>query len=511
MRVSSTRARLWRYNFRILIGGGYWVLVLPIAASQIVTLWMMALSTDFSQSMGVQIAELMTPILGAFLVAHSMAPEYRSGTGTVLACKPVSLHRVVTMRVGIALLAAFLLTCTTLFICSVGLKPIELRSPLLAALPPLWFLSMLALTAATLFRNALAGFAVAAGIWVLDLVLGFAVNPFLSARGLQAVLDKDPLAGLWFYGKGVLLIGGTLLLLLHGRLLPRICRPAEHRDINRILVVAGVVALLYVSTGAAAAVSYAYSHRGALETADVHWLRRQMRLYGPLPVAALFGPAFRVYVTELPASAGSPSTRESRILQLEAALAQYPKSIWADGISYALGLEREGTEPSEAMVDFQRVADRFGDSPFAPKALLRIVRANAEHASPIQKLAASRRLIGDYPHSAEAARAAEYLAEVYPAGVTPDEMLGAVEVGLRVGPRYLQPQWLAFRAGVLRDQKRIPEAIAVAREALKLGQGLQEVALRETDQFSDLRMNQSRIAGGMQMADTLLKELDARP
>lgn len=511
MTLSSTRARLWRYNFRILIGGGYWVIVLPIAASQIVTLWMMALAGDFNQSMGVQIAELMTPILGAFLVAHSMAPEYRSGTGTVLACKPVSLHRVVTMRVGIALLAAFFLSLVTLFVCSVGLRPIELRAPLLAALPPLWFLSMLALTAATLFRNALAGFAVAAGVWVLDLVLGYGVNPFLSARGLQASLDKDPLSEMWLYGKAILLIGGTVLLMAHSRMLPRICRPPEHRDINRILAVVGAVALLYVSTGAAAAVFYAYTHRGALVASDVQWLRRQMRMYGPLPVAALFGPAFRAYVADIPTGEGAQPARESRILQLEAALSRWPRSIWADGMSYALGIEREGAAPSEAIADFMAVADRFGDSPFAPKALLRIVRADAERASQAQKLTAARRLLAEYAQTAEAGKAAEYMAEIYPEAVKPDEMLAAVEIGFRVGPRYLQPQWLAFRAGVLRDQSRVPEAIEAAREARKLGQQLQQEGLRGSDAFSDLRMNQARIAAAIQMADTLLKELGAQP
>src|SRR5688572_5255350 len=100
--MSMLRNPLWRYNYKILMGAGYWVVVLPVAASQIVTMWMMALSAEFSQEVGTRIAELMAPILGAFLAAHCLAPEYRSGTGTVLASKPVSLHRVVTVRVALA-------------------------------------------------------------------------------------------------------------------------------------------------------------------------------------------------------------------------------------------------------------------------------------------------------------------------------------------------------------------------------------------------------------------------
>src|SRR4028119_1762383 len=108
--LTTSRGRLWRYNYKILVGTGYWVIVLPVAASQVVTLWTMALAGEFNQTTATAIAELMTPILGAFLVAHSMAPEYRSGVGAVLASKPLSLHRVLTMRVGLAMLAALALT-----------------------------------------------------------------------------------------------------------------------------------------------------------------------------------------------------------------------------------------------------------------------------------------------------------------------------------------------------------------------------------------------------------------
>src|SRR5205823_4889019 len=167
------------------------------------------------------------PILGAFLVAHSLAPEYRSGIGAVLACKPVSLHRVVTMRVGLAMLGALLLTVVTLAVCSIGLHPIDLGPPLLACLPSLWFLSLLALTFATLFRSALAGFAIAAGLWALDLAVGYGVHPILSLQGLHARMDLHPLAGLWLYGKLALVVVGLVLLWLHRRLLPRISRPPE--------------------------------------------------------------------------------------------------------------------------------------------------------------------------------------------------------------------------------------------------------------------------------------------
>ena len=43
-------------------------------------------------------------------------------------------------------------------------------------------------------------------------------------------------------------------------------------------------------------VGYAYVHRGSLPQEDVLWLRRQLGVYGPVPVAPLFGPTFTAYV-----------------------------------------------------------------------------------------------------------------------------------------------------------------------------------------------------------------------
>src|SRR5262249_13726082 len=188
---------LWRYTFKILTGTGYWVLIVPVAAMMIVTIWMMALQTAFDQATADQIAEMMMPILGAFLVAHSLAPEYRSSIGAVLASKPVSLHRVLTLRVALGLIAPLLLTAVPIVLSSLTIKAVDVVTPLVGALPSLWFLSMLALTFATLFRSPLGGFAVAAGLWALDLEVGYSVHPLLSLQAIHAKETVDPLATLW--------------------------------------------------------------------------------------------------------------------------------------------------------------------------------------------------------------------------------------------------------------------------------------------------------------------------
>src|SRR6185295_7154065 len=106
--------------------------------------------------------------------------------------------------------------------------------------------------------------------------------------------------GLWIPGKIVLLVAGTLLLWLHGRLLYRICQPPERRDLVKTVAACGVALLLYCASGAATMVAYAYTHRANLPNPDVVWLRRQLKVYGPVPVAPLFGPAFASYVAEPP-------------------------------------------------------------------------------------------------------------------------------------------------------------------------------------------------------------------
>ncbi|HEU4754415.1 MAG TPA: hypothetical protein VFU47_15005, partial [Armatimonadota bacterium] len=398
-------SRLWRYNYQVLVGTGYWVLVLPIAASQVVTLWMMSMAAGFDQTVALRIAELMTPILGAFLVSHSLAPEYRSGIGAVLASKPVSMHRVITIRIGLALTAAVLLTATTLGICSVGLRAIDLGPPLLAALPSLFFLSALALLFATIFRNALGGFTVAAGIWVLDLTLGYDIHPLLSLQGFTALQDKDPLAQLWLTGKVLLVVAALVLLWVHGRILPRIHQPAERRDVIRTAALVGTVWLAYCVSGAAVMVGYAYLNRGHLDRADVTWLRRQLRVYGPVPVAKAFGPAFSVYVADVPPSRGEASPAAVRVTQLHQALQRWPGSLWADGIAFAIGHERETLSPPASVPDYFAVADRYASSPFAPKALAAILRIS-EGVPQADRLRAARRLLADYPTAPEVETAA---------------------------------------------------------------------------------------------------------
>ena len=207
-----------------------------------------------------------------------------------------------------------------------------------AGLPSLWFLSLLALTFATLFRNALAGFGMAAAVWALDLVVGYGVHPLLSLQGLRAVEDLDPLAGLWGYGKATLVVLGFVLLWVQGRLL--IASPGRRSGPTS----AGWCSPPRASpccTAPAARRSggYAYSHRATLQPGDVVRLRRELRRYGPVPVAPLFGGTFATYVDNPALGPGEKEVAPTRIRQLKQGLARWPGSPWAPAIAYEVALQ----------------------------------------------------------------------------------------------------------------------------------------------------------------------------
>lgn len=506
----STRSRLWRYNYAIITGIGYWILVLPVAASQMVTLWMMALAGDFNQDAATRISEMMTPILGAFLVAHAMAPEYRSGIGSVLACKPVSLHRVVTMRVGLALLMPVLLTFVTLGVCHIGMKPIDLGDALLAGLPPLWFLSMLALTFATLFRSSLAGFAVAAGLWALDLALGFPIHPFLSLQARSAALGSEPLAEHWVWNKLGLLALGTLLLFIHGRLIPRICRPAEGKDIARMGTAVGLVLLAYCGSGAAATVSYAHANRGHLRQPDDVWLRRQFKAYGPIPVVRLFGPAFADYVIEPKPGRSDVSLADLRVQQLERAMERSKNSIWADSIAFTWASQLELRTPAKAAAAYFQVAQRFPTSPFAPLALARIVRNSANVNSPEDQLKAARQLLQQYPKTPDAERAAGYLLTRHPDMVDAKEMLAAAKIAVEAGPRFMQAPWLLTQARMSLELDNPTDAKQQAQAAKENGKALLAEMQGNPDLKRELDVRRPILDGTIRDADELLAKLGGK-
>ncbi len=507
--LTSDRARLWRYNYGILLGSGYWVLVLPIAASQVVTLWMMAMAGDFRQVSATRIGEMMMPVLGAFLGAHCLAPEYRSRVGSVLVSKPVSLNRVVMMRLALAMLAAILLTAVTLFICHIGLQPIDVWTPLLAGVPSLWFLSALALTFATAFRSAFGGFGVAAGLWALDLSVGYGINPYLSMQGLSASLEQDPLSDSWPVSKIVLVVFGAALVFIHGRMLRRLCQPSSPRDLMRFASVAVVAIIVYSATGAMATLVYAYRYRGELAQPDEVWLRRQMQVYAPVPAARFFGPAFAAYMGQPTGGSEVKQAGNPRVRQLEQATQRWPRSVWADSIAFALARNRYTSDPAQAAEDYFRVAERFPRSPFAPKALAAVIKADTGQISGEVRLIAARQLIRAHSDAPEVEAAANQLLELYPSEIEPAELEKAALFAARAAVNYRRPRWYVTAARAQLERDDVAAARTSASRAQQVAQELIEQQQRAGDAFDPLRQHAGEIGAAKIEAEQILAQLDA--
>lgn len=490
-------AALWRYNYKIIWGVGFWILVLPVAATQIVTLWMFVLQHDFSQSVAATVAELMTPISGAFLAAHALAPEYRSGISAVLSCKPVSLLRVASLRVVLGLLISLLLTWVSLRVCSMVLSPVDIEPVMLAAIPSLLFLAMVALTMATMFRSSLGGFAVAAGLWAVDLHAGHTANPLFSLQGMAALEDGQPLAHLWLVNKGVLLISALLLLLWQSRLLRRLGRGADRADLTRVVIAVSLLLAFYVVSGAGLTIAYAWRERGHLPTRDITWVRRQMNIYAPLPMPALFGPAFRLYVSQ-------PGEKDLRVNQLRAAVRQWPGSIWADSLAYDLGTEQLTTDPASAARDFTAVADLYPSSPFAPVALGDVleIETGIEDEMRVQ---AARRLVADYVHSDEVDKAMIWLEQLHPGQIDGRELKEAALRAGTLGPVIIRARWLALAAD-LQEEEDPAAARRTAQAAVAAGNEVlgKSVTVEEQQRLGRYR---TQVQQGIARAEQVLARL----
>jgi hypothetical protein len=130
-------------------------------------------------------------------------------------------------------------------------------------------------------------------------------------------------------------------------------------------------------SGACIKVAYGYSQRGNLQPNDAAWFRQQFFAYGPIPVASVFGPAFRRYVGDT--NGWKPAGEEGDILgdtmkhhrELREVVDKMPGSIWAPSAAELLGrlTGRQGTTVEQRVSVFQRVADAYPASPYVDVAL----------------------------------------------------------------------------------------------------------------------------------------------
>jgi len=416
-------AALVRYNFRVVMFRSWWLLVFPIAASQLTVFWTLV-TQRAAPTLPAQSAEMVTPIVAAFLAAHVLAPEYPARVGAILASKPLNVTRLVFMRLAAVLAFVWFLQALTMAAFYVAAGPYNVGAVIIASLPSTLFLAILALTMATLFRQPMAGFGIAALYWVFDLVPGPVMNPYLSLRAYSlsvpvSGIPPGDFASAWWVSKVILLAAAIILYRMHNRLVFLLGATSTGSDRRRAIVLAIVLASVYVLTGATTKVVYGYVHRGTLVPSDGAWFRSQFSTFGPLPVADLFGPAFRRYLGEVPSAWRVSQVGEEDLLgatpkhiqELQIVLDRMPNSIWAPSaaemLARIIGRKQKTVEARVAV--FRRIVDRYPDSPYVAWALDEIAQAYDQYHMRSQAVAAYAELLKRRPNSVYQAEALRYL------------------------------------------------------------------------------------------------------
>jgi hypothetical protein len=249
---------------------------------------------------------------------------------------------------------------------------------------------MLALTFATLFRNSLVGFGLAALYWALDLPPGAPLNPFLSLQSLTSYYSvlADPerrtIVEHWNTAKYILLAAAVLLYLYHSRLVFALGSSQTLRTRRRALALYSCLLLGYIVSGAAYKVYFGYQHRGHLASGEVKdpndltWFRYQFASFGPIPVASLFGPDFTRFLGDFTNPWRSAEDETDRMgdtpkhrQDLKDIAERNSGSRWAPSAAQAyVRLEIRRQRTLEAMIAmYQWLIDRFPNSPYVEWAI----------------------------------------------------------------------------------------------------------------------------------------------
>jgi len=442
--------RLLRYNFRIVLGHTYWLIIIPIAGSQIVMFWNVYLATLFTPGKAAWTTELVAPLMAAFLCAYVLAAEYRHRVGEITFCKPFAAGRILLLRLLAVYAFVGALTALALFVYTKhpAMPDLDLPTLVKAGLPSTFFLSFLAMTMATLFRQPVVGFLSAALYLALDgyaALKGVSFNPLLTLHSAADHFARQPFGELWVLSKWILLGLSAGLYLLNARLMARPEGPRNLRALARNVGLLVFLLVLYLGGGAWYKVWYGI-HRIEPQSPKLarFWYREQFRIYGRLPVARLLGPAFPRYLGVLAAtseeelSQGLPQGRSERDKQLlQEVINQYPGSQWADNALFQLAEfaksegAQEGSERAASAASFYGLlVQRYPHSVFAPTALAGLARLG----DPRTRRAAYQQLYEQYRDREEALEAVVFLAEEQITQGRPEQALRMYETAAQAAP-----------------------------------------------------------------------------
>jgi tetratricopeptide (TPR) repeat protein len=360
----------------------------------------MATKTLFSTPRAVQTIELLAPILGAFLCAHALTAE-QDGVGELVFVRPVSSEKVLLLRLALIFGFVFAVLAPAFVLYVIGIDDFPLGMVILATLPSVLALSLLAMVLASTLRHPLLGFAGAGAFWALDLALGGYFNPLVSLHGYADYTAGRDMSEQWILNKTVLLAVSALLYVLQRRVLGTPAPPRRWSAAVRGVALTVALAVAYVASGAACKMGYGLAHERDLGYHARAWYQRQFGGYGPIPVARMFGRAFVLYVQAEPEREGQLGHMGGRTLmtrvdvgRMREVVERFPDSMWADnaqfeianaarkqlsGTHWVVAAYQPGNQPprvariaedlTAAAGEFQSLADRYPESPFAPLAL----------------------------------------------------------------------------------------------------------------------------------------------
>ncbi len=499
------QSSLWVYNARVLVGSSYWLVVAPVAATQLVLFWSMATAVLASAARATRTIELLAPILCAFLCSHALASE-EDGVGELVFVRPVSVEKVLLLRLCI-IFAFVLAVLTPVFIVFAAKAPgFSPGLTILATIPSVLALAALAMAVASVARNAMLGFAAAGSFWGLDLLLGEYFNPLVTLHGYAGYVAGAEMSELWKLNKAVLLLAAALLYLWHRRILTRPASPRRWTAVLRAAALVLLIVAVYIASGAAYKVTYGMSHERELGHRTRMWYQQQFRGYGPIPVAWMFGPAFVQYVqAELRRGAPLAERGEQALLtrvdiaSMQQIVDQYPDSAWADNALFEIATytgrrqlqepwivtayHQRGETPSRIVITedvegaarhYMALADRYPDSPLAPTALEERAAIGLRLLDFDGARAAYQRLVTDHPDAAQSCEAGLQVAALSLRSGDAREALRAADVAAAVAPwdRKAEALILAARAAHQAGDEeagrdRYERALAAAREAIE--------------------------------------------
>jgi len=375
---------LFRYNSRVLLANSYWLLIVPLVASQLVVFWHMAIATLVTASTVAKTCELVIPILAAFLCAHVVAPEHRNRVDELTFARPVPFARTIVLRMLALYAIVAILAVVMLAVYDLGLKiDFQLTRVLLAGVPSTLFLSALSLAFATAWRSSAAGIAVALLYWVGDAWRGNVLNPLFSlysyATALAASDGSEPPSEEWMLSKGVLLLLTVALAWFVAKTLQRPASPKRWRAALRTAIGTTLVVSVYLVSGAC----WQFQHAKRMAAEDPEHARdaylETFAGYGAIPASHLFGRAFAEYVDYNPSLRGSKGVvaeaKKTTIPRLRDVAERHPESPWADEALFeVIRLSdvkptdfEEGRKANRVTLEHCRLfLDRYPTSPFAP-------------------------------------------------------------------------------------------------------------------------------------------------